>query len=217
MSSGTRAERARLTPEAIVDAAMEVLDREGYDALSMRRLATSLGVVPMAVYRHFDDKAALLDAVLERATSEIELPGPRVKPRTALAQIARRIRGAVLAHPALVPALVLRPSLGVSGLPLGERAHEALREAGITGERAGRDWSLLAMYALGFAIVEAPRVAPELVSGSMPSGLNEGELDPSLASELPLTIAAGLAPSEFFSVEQFEHGLSRILDAILER
>jgi AcrR family transcriptional regulator len=207
--------RARLTPAAVVDAAMEVLDHEGYEALTIRRLAAALGVTPMAVYRHVDDKAALIDAVLERATSEVDVPGPRVRPRQALARIARSIRDVVLARPALVPALVLRPSLGVSGLRLGERAFEALRQVGITGERAGRDWNVLAMYALGFVIVEAPRIAPEMVSGSLPTDLGQQELDPALAAELPLTLEVGLPPTEFFSAEQFEYGLERVLDAIL--
>lgn len=182
---------------------MEILDRDGFDGLTMRGLATRLGVTPMAMYRHFDGKKVLVDAILERALLEIALPPSALTPREVLEALARDIRASVLRHASLVPALVANPSLGPSDYRLGARGCAALEEAGLAGEDVWRGWNLIAMYALGFAIVEAPRASEE--------GANVDQ-DPLLASRL-----APPPPAEFISERQFEHGLQRVLAGILGR
>ena len=100
-----------MTQERILEAALGLLDRDGFEGLTVRSLAERLGVTPMAIYRHFEGKQALIDAILDRATSEIALPPPELALREALAAIAREIRATVLRHAPLVPALASRPSL----------------------------------------------------------------------------------------------------------
>ncbi len=56
----------RLSRERILDAALELVVDDGWNGLSMRRLAQELDVWPMAVYRYFRDKDELLDAVVEQ-------------------------------------------------------------------------------------------------------------------------------------------------------
>jgi TetR/AcrR family transcriptional regulator, tetracycline repressor protein len=65
-----RAGRRGLTPASILTAGVSIADAEGLPALSMRRLAKELGVTPMALYWHFADRDALLDAMAEQITSE---------------------------------------------------------------------------------------------------------------------------------------------------
>ena len=60
-----RSARPSLTPEGIVQAALKIMDEDGYKSLSMRRLGAKLNVDPMAVYYHFPNKLALLDGVVE--------------------------------------------------------------------------------------------------------------------------------------------------------
>ena len=67
--------RKPLTREAIIDAAMLVIDQEGLDKLSMRRLGTELGVEAMSLYNHVANKDAVLDAVHERLL--LSIPSPR--------------------------------------------------------------------------------------------------------------------------------------------
>lgn len=62
--------RARLSQERIVTIAVAIADQEGLSAVSMRRLARDLSVTAMALYRHFDDKDDLIDAMAERAVAE---------------------------------------------------------------------------------------------------------------------------------------------------
>ena len=70
--------RERLNRDRVLDAAVALADADGLDAVSMRRLATELGVVPMALYKHVADKDELLDGMVDVALGEVaaELPGP---------------------------------------------------------------------------------------------------------------------------------------------
>jgi AcrR family transcriptional regulator len=66
-------ERTRLTREAVVDRALALADKSGLDALTIRKLATQLGVTPMALYWHFRGKDELLDGLADRIWSEIDI------------------------------------------------------------------------------------------------------------------------------------------------
>jgi AcrR family transcriptional regulator len=71
-----RPPRTPLTREAIVDAALRVLEREGTDGLSMRRVAEELGTGPASLYWHVANKDDLINLLVDRVASEIELPTP---------------------------------------------------------------------------------------------------------------------------------------------
>ena len=65
-----------LSREEIVDAALAIVDAEGLEALTMRRLGAALGVEAMTLYYHVPNKEALLDLTVERMRSEMRLPDP---------------------------------------------------------------------------------------------------------------------------------------------
>jgi len=67
-------ERKTLSRRAVIDAALALGDKEGVEAVSLRRLARELGVTPMALYRYVDSKEGLLAAIADRAFEEFELP-----------------------------------------------------------------------------------------------------------------------------------------------
>src|ERR1700728_31064 len=69
------ADRARLTKSAVVDQALKLADSVGLEALTIRKLATELGVTPMALYWHFRSKEELLTGLVERVWGEIDLAG----------------------------------------------------------------------------------------------------------------------------------------------
>src|SRR5215813_6541989 len=73
MQPAVRAKRRGLTRRAIVERALELGDAEGLDAVSLRRLATELGVTPMALYRHVKDKQDLVNAMYEAIVEEFDL------------------------------------------------------------------------------------------------------------------------------------------------
>ena len=75
MAASAQAEqRVRLNRERVLDSAVALADETGIDALSMRRLAQELGVVPMALYKHVADKEGLLDGMVEVIVREIDPP-----------------------------------------------------------------------------------------------------------------------------------------------
>jgi len=68
----TRADRAGLSREQVLDAALDLVDRDGVGALSMRRLGAELGVEAMTLYHYLPNKDALLDGIVERVMAQAE-------------------------------------------------------------------------------------------------------------------------------------------------
>ena len=127
--------RAALTREQVLVAALEIIDEDGVEALTMRRLGQALDRNPMGIYRHAADKDALLDGVVEHVLSALVVtrkPGRDAESvdrdgddgdgdwETALRRTAHAFRRIALAHPNAVPLLVTRSVTGPLALrPLG--------------------------------------------------------------------------------------------------
>jgi AcrR family transcriptional regulator len=109
-----------LSRERIVDAALELVDREGLDALSMRRLGAELGVDPMAIYYHVPNKDALFDLLVEAVMADIDLSDdPSAPARVRLVCAAKSYRAALLRHINAFPVLADRaPRTPVSMKPV---------------------------------------------------------------------------------------------------
>ena len=93
------AHRVPLSTERVLHAAVALADGVGIDALSMRRLAQELGVVPMALYKHVANKDVLLDGMVDVVLGEIEQADPGAPWRDAVRQRVLSARRAVLRHP----------------------------------------------------------------------------------------------------------------------
>ena len=101
--------RGKITREVVLAAALEIIDRDGADGLSMRRLARALGRDPMILYRHAPSKAALLDGVAEIVLAQLNVDSGDRDWAAQLRAVARDYRRLALAHPNVVPLLVTRP------------------------------------------------------------------------------------------------------------
>jgi AcrR family transcriptional regulator len=112
-----------LTLDHLVATALQIIDRDGIEALSMRRLAGTLGRDPMALYRHAKNKAALLDAVVEKVLAPLDIDATDPDWAGQLRAVARDFRRLAVAHPHVVPLLVTLPS----GTPLAMRPRGTLR------------------------------------------------------------------------------------------
>jgi AcrR family transcriptional regulator len=137
-----------LSRERILDATLAVIEREGWEALSMRRLAQDLDVWPMALYRYFHDKEELLDAVAEAAAERVPVPTARGSWRTRMKKLLRESRSALGGQPAS------RALLAPAGARLSEAGLAILQEAGLDGVDAAKAWRALFAYTLGFSIDE---------------------------------------------------------------
>ena len=113
----------KITRDVVLAAALEIIDRDGIDGLSMRRLARALGRNPMILYRHAANKAALLDGVAETVLAQLKVDPADPDWAAQLRTVARGYRALALAHPHVVPLLVTRPL----ATPLALRPRGTLR------------------------------------------------------------------------------------------
>lgn len=119
-----------LSRESTLRAALEIIDQDGVEGLSMRRLGRALGRDPMSLYRHAATKAELLDGVAESVLAELSVDTTDADWAAQLRTVARQFRGLALAHPNVVPLLVTRPlATPIAMRPLGTlRPLEAILE-----------------------------------------------------------------------------------------
>jgi AcrR family transcriptional regulator len=99
----------KITRDVVLATALELIDRDGVDRLSMRRLAGALGRDPMILYRYAPNKAALLDDVAETVLAQLRVERTDRDWAAQLRIVARDYRRLALAHPHVVPLLVTRP------------------------------------------------------------------------------------------------------------
>jgi AcrR family transcriptional regulator len=144
-----------LAPELIVAAAVEVLDAEGLDALTMRRLGSRLGVAAMSLYRHVPNRDALLAAVANRLFSEmvIELD-PADSWTGALTRFGTAYRRMLLAHPHAVPLLATHPVDVDTGLTLLSGLLDRFAAVGVDQQDALTAVQSVGVYVLGHALAQ---------------------------------------------------------------
>jgi TetR/AcrR family tetracycline transcriptional repressor len=145
--------RPQLTRERIVTEALAVIAQDDVQALTMRRLAARLGVVPGALYHHVGNKQQLQDLLLDGVLAEIDLDlDPALGWSEQLKVLAHRLRQVLEAHPGIAGILKTRDPLGPHSLALAEAFLSPLQTAGFGDREAGLAFFLLLDYTIGFAV-----------------------------------------------------------------
>jgi AcrR family transcriptional regulator len=145
--------RPLLTRERVVEEALAVIAHDGANALTMRRLAARLGVVPGALYHHVRNKQQLHDLLLDGVLAEIDLHlDPSLAWVEQLKVLAHRLRQVLEAHPGVAGILKTRDPLGPHSLALAEAFLSPLQTAGFGDREAGLAFFLLVDYTIGFAV-----------------------------------------------------------------
>ncbi len=164
MPQPARARQRGLTRQAIVERALELGDAEGLEAVSLRRLATDLGVTPMALYRHVKDKQDLVNAMYEAVVEDFDLRAdvrPGMKWTT---QLRRALMNAVALHDRPV-ALPLAIAYSGSGSPaiwrLYETALDILMRAGFSRREAVVVNRMLSTLVAGYVLLFRQVPLPE--------------------------------------------------------
>ncbi|MDQ1216670.1 TetR/AcrR family transcriptional regulator [Microbacterium arborescens] len=123
---------ARFTRAQAVAAAADIIDEGGVEALTMRRLSSTLGVDPMALYRHFADKGDVVDAVADGFWMQCELPSLEDDDdwRGYAARVMREIRSELARHPNLIPVVATRPIASPGALAWADSALGRIIAAG---------------------------------------------------------------------------------------
>lgn len=146
-----------LSRERILTTALELVDHHGVDALSMRRLATQLGVDPMAIYRHLPDKAAVMAGMVEQIFDNFHIPTtPGQDWREQIRAIAQTYRARLGAHPNLIVPLVKDMKVAIPVmLIVGETLATTLHSMGLTPLQIVTASNLIVDYLHGYALGES--------------------------------------------------------------
>jgi AcrR family transcriptional regulator len=148
--------RDPLTREAIVKAALRVLDSEGLDRFSMRRVADQLDTGAASLYWHVGSKDGLLDLVMEEVIGEQEIPDPEPdRWQEQLKEVARTMRATILSHRDIVRVSIGRIPMGPNAVRLSERVLAILRAGGVPDELAVQSYLLMFSVINGFTMDEA--------------------------------------------------------------
>jgi AcrR family transcriptional regulator len=145
--------RRVLTRDRVVAEALAIISADGAAALSMRALATRLGVVPAALYRHVTSKEQLYDLVLDGVLAEVDCRADPALPWGGqVTALACRLRAVLEDHPGIAALLKTRDPISPHSLALAEAFLAPLHAAGLPGPQAAWAFRLIYDYTLGFAL-----------------------------------------------------------------
>ncbi|MCH0539504.1 TetR/AcrR family transcriptional regulator [Streptomyces sp. MUM 203J] len=205
-----RPRKPLLSRERIVAAAAALVDAEGLDAVSTRRLAAELGVSGPSLYNHFRTKDEILEAVADAVSARVDLSmfdeaDPRDW-RTALHDWAVSYRAALSAHPNIVPVLARGPGRRPAGLRVADAVFGAMVRAGWPPAQATHIGALMRYFITGSAL------------GSFARGFvdDAGAYDP---ADYPHLGQAHLLAEHQRQVDEgaFETGLQALLEGLAVR
>jgi AcrR family transcriptional regulator len=144
--------RKALTREAILDAAIELLDRDGMDGLSMRKLGAAVGVEAMSLYNHVPNKEALLDGIHERILLSLDPPAHTRTWQSFVRHQALALHRALQAHPNAIPLFATRPASTAAAMDRLIRYLEVLEAAGFRATERLSIVQLVAQLVVGHAM-----------------------------------------------------------------
>jgi AcrR family transcriptional regulator len=204
----------QLSRSVILQTALAIVDRDGVDGLSIRRLSNALGRDPVMLYRHVASKAAVLDGVAEIVLAQLSVDTADPDWAGQLRTVARDFRQLALAHPNVVPLLVTRPL----ATPLGQRPPGMLRpledvlalltSAGFSGDEALHIYRMLFGFLYGHILNELQEVIerPEETDAVLRLGLHRLPI-----TEFPMLRALAPALASYDGAAE----LDRLLDLLL--
>jgi TetR/AcrR family transcriptional regulator, tetracycline repressor protein len=157
----TARKRRDLSRNKLIAVALEQIDERGAKAITMRALAASLGVTPMALYNHFSSKRDLLTAVADHAISAVAFDGRHADWRYQVRHCFEALRSLCLRHPGLPALLEIDGAAPASVFAPMEVTLRALREAGLDELDSVRTFYLLIGFTLSQAAYQT-RPVPDL-------------------------------------------------------
>ncbi|GHD74131.1 TetR/AcrR family transcriptional regulator C-terminal domain-containing protein [Streptomyces goshikiensis] len=202
-----RPRKPLLSRDLIVEAAGTLVDAEGLEAVSTRRLAAALGVSGPSLYNHFRTKDEILDAVADAVSARVDLSMFDAADgrgwRAALHDWAHSYRGALSDHPNIVPVLARGPGRRPAGLRVADAVFGAMTAAGWPPAQATRIGALMRYFILGSAVASFARGFVD----------DEAAYDP---ADYPHLGRAHLLAERQREVDEgaFETGLAALLDGL---
>jgi AcrR family transcriptional regulator len=207
MPSAMRKLRVGLSRERIEDAASALIERDGLDAFSTRKLAAELSCEAMSIYYHFPSKAHLLEALVDRALKALmPLPPEELGAIERLRRVAWQVRDLALAQPNLLLHLVVHRLDGKVGLTFYDQLAAIFLAAAPDAEMAAR---LFATY--GFFLRGAVAVAANA------KAIGAGAVEPPDPQRVPQDFPSFSSLMPHFGGRDFEIGLELMLAGFAEQ
>lgn len=208
-----RAGQEPLTRDRIVSAALQLIDRDGLDALSMRRLGGELGVDPMAIYHHVPNKDALLHAVVRHVLATMAAPATRGTWQARVMRWAKAYRGVAETHPNLVLRIVTDPgAVAVAAVQANEALFGALDASGLAPGDVLRAADLVVDYVNGYVLGAATQAGVHDEASAAFQTELDAQPEAAVAVQRRLFESAGHAPRDSFTF-----GLETILAGLTSR
>ncbi|NYH55021.1 MULTISPECIES: TetR/AcrR family transcriptional regulator [Nocardiopsis] len=193
----------------IVEVALRLSEEHGLPAVSMRAIATGVGLTPMALYGYFRSKDDLLDGLVGRVLAEVPRPGPALGWRERLLVCARGAREVAHRYPRTFPLLLTRPVVLPEAVRVVDPLYGALLDAGVPGEQVAGLERMFSTFVLGFAVSE---VSGRFGEGNLGTRQRRERAGP---RELPAHHRLGEVldlPVDWDA--EFEKGLERLLETV---
>ncbi len=207
----------QISRSLILQTALAIIDRDGVDGLSMRRLSDAVGRDPTVLYRHLPNKAAVLDGVAETVLAQLAVDTADPDWAAQLHSVAHDFRRLALTHPNVMPLLVTRPL----ATPLGQRPPGMLRPledvltllmgAGFSGVDALHIYRLLFGFLHGHVLNELQEVVerPEETDDVLRLGLHRLPI-----TDFPQVRALATALASYDGAAELDRGLDLLLTGL---
>jgi AcrR family transcriptional regulator len=216
--------RAGLDQRRVLGAAIEFIDQQGLNALTMRRLGAHLGVEAMALYRYVPSRENLLDGVVESVIDEL-YGDPDVHLAAShgwqdyLQRLAHGVRRIALAHPEVFPLVATRPPAApwvrppLRSLRWVESFLDALIESGFSEDSAVAAYRAYSSFLLGHLLLEVSQKGVKISPEDHPEGVPDAAADTDL-SEYPTVARLQSLLSLDESAAEFEEALENLLERL---
>lgn len=208
--------RGSLSQEVILQAALEIADHEGLANLTLRKIATHLGASPMAIYRHFRNKAALVAKLPDLVVGRYAVTAHATQDwREWISVTLVRMRAGLLEHPGVIPLLGSNATSGPNAFAVMDRFLAVVRSAGIEDAAAVQLFHILMSYTVGSVALESA-AAPSIVQKEKRRKNESFFFEAAPQAEYPHLVALAPQLARFASAEFFEAGVCRIVGAFAE-
>ena len=217
VESVERPRREPLTRQRIIQAALRIMDLEGLEAVTMRRIGRDLGVEAMSLYNHVRDKEDILDGICEEVLAEFRVPQEDTW-EEATRRGAHEYRRLLLAHPNVITLMSGRetPFTNPDSLRAYEFALDVFRSAGLSQADSAKAFHTFGGYILGYVMMEVGL----MIGGPQDEAHRKAHEDmgrlvgsadlPRLREALPHFIDCDVE-------EQFEFGLDLLIEGLRAR
>jgi AcrR family transcriptional regulator len=201
-----------LTRQKVLEAALQLIDREGLEGFSMRKLGAMLGVEAMSLYNHIESKGALFDGVIEVLVLQVAYPEmPDATPRDELWAYIHALRDVLRAHPRALPLVATNPFRTPAALAVLDRLLATVHRANVHGVQAIYALQSIAGFLFGQTLLDVG-ITP--VAGFEPGPAGPVVVQRFPAERFPTLHAALQDIAQWNPDQEFDFGLQALFQNI---